>query len=198
MAGYGDDIGFQHWLDVAGLTLPAGAPPLAVLRQRGTWYIDAVYGSRLKGTPVGGVAQENAFPRKGLVAYGERLSENSIPTSIVSASYRAAYLLAADMLTMDVSDPTKIVKKEKAEGAGEREYFAPPVTPGRDPRAVDTVIEGLLYPFVEPYPDQQTPMAGVWSVGPKRITQDPVILELPAPAGPGDLEVDPTLQQNDW
>ena len=42
MAGYGDDTGFAAWLADAGLSLPVGAPLPAVLRQRGSDYLDAV------------------------------------------------------------------------------------------------------------------------------------------------------------
>lgn len=40
MAGYGDDGGFNIWLTENGHTLPADAPMEAVLRNRGTEYID--------------------------------------------------------------------------------------------------------------------------------------------------------------
>jgi hypothetical protein len=41
------DIEFAAYLADAGLSLPVGAPLPAVLRQRGSDYLDATYGARL-------------------------------------------------------------------------------------------------------------------------------------------------------
>jgi hypothetical protein len=54
MAGYGNDEGFATWLAENGHTLPDGAPLPAVLRQRGSVYIDGHYGMRFAGEKAGG------------------------------------------------------------------------------------------------------------------------------------------------
>ena len=65
MAGYGDDDGFQAFLTANGYTLPDGAPAAAVLRQRGSVYVDGTYSLRFSGSPTGGAAQEREWPRTG-------------------------------------------------------------------------------------------------------------------------------------
>lgn len=160
---YGTDDGLSAWLAAAGVSLPEGSS-LPVARARGTMYIDSVYGARFKGTPTAGVDQSDAFPRQGLVVYDRLLAADLIPSAILSASYRAAYLIESGALTLDVSDPTRIVKREKADGAAEREFFAPPFVNGeRVTRATDTVIDALLAPFLEPL-DAGTGQ-GIWAIG---------------------------------
>ena len=165
MTAFGTDEGFADWLASAGLTLPDDAPAPATVRQQGTTYLNAVYGPRFKGVPAGGVEQINAFPRRGAVVYDQPLADDIIPTSILAAAYRAGYQMVAGGLTLDVSNPSRLTKKEKAEGVGEREYFAPPVDPNRPNIDSDPVIDALLAPFL----DVITPdagMVGLWSVGP--------------------------------
>lgn len=160
---YGTDDGLSAWLAAAGVSLPEGSS-LPVARARGTMYIDSVYGARFKGTPTAGVEQVDAFPRQGLIVYDQLLASNLIPTAIVSASYRAAHLIDAGMLTLDVSDPTKVLKKEEAVGTASREFFAPAFVNGkRETRAVDTVIETMLAPFLES--DAEWTGQGIWAIG---------------------------------
>lgn len=143
--------------------MSSGTPP-AVARARGSMYIDSVYGARFKGTPTGGVEQDAAFPRQGLVVYDQLLAADNIPSPIISASYRAAYLIDSGGLTLDVSDPTKVLKKEEAAGLASREYFAPAFVDGkRETRAFDTVIDALLAPFLEPL-DTGSGL-GIWAIG---------------------------------
>lgn len=160
---YGTDDGLLAWLAAAGVALSSDTPP-AVARARGSMYIDSVYGARFKGTPTGGVEQVAAFPRQGLVVYDQLLAADNIPSPIVSASYRAAYLIDSGGLTLDVSDPTKVLKKEEAVGVASREYFAPAFVEGkRETRAFDTVIDALLAPFLEPLDTGSG--AGIWAIG---------------------------------
>jgi hypothetical protein len=74
MAGYGTDAGFTAWASENGYTLPAEAPSVEVLRNRGAGYIDGVYGARFSGIPTGGFEQERAWPRTGAYAYGQPIS----------------------------------------------------------------------------------------------------------------------------
>ena len=89
MAGYGDDTGFNAWLTDNGYTLPAGSPLPAVLRNRGSQYIDAVYGSRFLGSVVD-AEQERQWPREGAIVNGKLLPANIVPAAVISASYYAA------------------------------------------------------------------------------------------------------------
>ena len=91
MSGYGTDEGLTAWLAANGYTLPADAPTAAVLRERGSVYIDGAYGSRFSGTPAGGFAQERAWPRTDAYAYGSAIGPDVVPAAVVQASYHAAY-----------------------------------------------------------------------------------------------------------
>lgn len=79
MAGYGDDAGFTAWLTDYGYQLPTDPTPpsAAVLRNRGSNYIDAVYGSRFLGSVVD-AAQERQWPREGAIVNGKLLPSNVV------------------------------------------------------------------------------------------------------------------------
>jgi len=152
MAGYGTDQGFTDWLAANGYTLAVGAPSAAVLRERGSAYIDGAYGTRFSGAPTGSIAQERAWPRTDATAYGSAIGSDVIPDAIVKASYHAAYAEASapGSLSASGSEATR-VKREKVEGAVEVEYqaagaafSAASLTP------VLTTVEGLLAPFLVP------------------------------------------------
>lgn len=151
MAGYGDDAGFTTWTAANGYTLPPGAPSAAVLRQRGSTYVDGTYGARFSGTPTGGFAQERAWPRTGACAYGTPIGDSVIPAAVVDASYHAAFQEANEPGSLTVvGSAASRVKRERVEGAVEVEYqtaaagsdWADEITP------VMSVIEGLLAPFL--------------------------------------------------
>ena len=89
MAGYGEDNGFTAWLADNGLTLPDDALAVAVLRQRGSSYIDGLYGLKFSGQPTGGLAQERAWPRTGAEALGQSIPADLVPNAIIQASYAA-------------------------------------------------------------------------------------------------------------
>ena len=149
MAGYGDDTGFAAWLADAGLALPVGAPTPAVLRQRGSDYLDATDAARLDcSAPTGGIAQERAWPRTGHLIYGGAIDPAAIPAAWVQASYRAAYREATTPGWATSSrDPSRMTKREKADVV-EREFFAPGETAGASGANIDAQIEGLITPFL--------------------------------------------------
>lgn len=152
MAGYGSDEGFTAWLQDNGFTLPAGAPTEAVLRHRGSVYVDSTYGPRLNcSRPTGGYEQERAWPRAGHVTRAQRIPDSVIPIAWVNASYRAAWLEASTPGWASGSiNPNRIQKRQKAGGA-EREFFAPSETGGNAAGAlgnVDAAIHGLVTEYL--------------------------------------------------
>lgn len=156
MAGYGTDAGFNAWAAAAGYAVPSGDIPSA--RQRGSSYIDAVYGDRFTGTPTAGIDQVRAWPRTGATAYGSALAVDLIPVRVVDASYEAALieLRAPGSLTV-VTDPAKRVKRQKVDTI-EREFFEPGDTGSFAPTS--SIIEGLLAPLLIPEPIG----FGIWSI----------------------------------
>jgi hypothetical protein len=148
MAGYGTNEGFSAWATAAGHTVPAGSVQSA--RQRGSEYIDAVYGDRFTGAPTDGVDQERAWPRTGASAYGSALASDLIPARVIEASYEAALieLRAPGSLTI-VTDPAKRVKRQKVDTI-EREFFEPGDVGGASGAPVSSVIEGMLAPLLIP------------------------------------------------
>lgn len=145
MAGYGDDSGFTAYANAAGYTVPAGN--VANARQRGSDYIDAVYGPRFPGRPTGGAEQERAWPRTGASAFGSAIGENVIPVRVVSASYEAALLelqkpgVLSRTFTpgeQKVLTEVKGIKWQVVAGTGGKQGSA----------LVSTKIEGLLDPLL--------------------------------------------------
>lgn len=165
MAAYGTDDAFNSWLAGMGYTLPSGAPTPAILRARGTTYIDSMYGARFVGIPTGGFTQELAWPRSGAVVYGQSIPDNVIPVAIEQAAYRAAYAEAVSPGSLNGAiNSSKIVKRQKV-GEIEREFFGP----GEDddwrsllPFFSD--IEGALEPYLigEVSMDARV---GIWALG---------------------------------
>src|SRR5690348_10363784 len=89
---YGTDQGLNDWLAAQGYTVPDTAPSLAVLRARGSAYVDG-YEAFWTGTRTGGVIQEEAWPRTGArLNCVTAIPDDVIPPAVISASYRAAYL----------------------------------------------------------------------------------------------------------
>ncbi len=170
MAGYGTDQGFTDWLAANGYAMPAGAPTPAVLRERGSVYIDATYGARFKGQPAGGYAQERAWPRTGAMVMGSMVPNDAIPLAVEHASYRAAFQIATDPNSLTwIGSAAGIVKRERVEGAVEVEYFDParasdvPFDPLAPSTSTPTIseIDGMLAPYL----DLAVPTIGIWSVG---------------------------------
>lgn len=153
MAGYGDDADFTAKLAEWGLTLPAAAPSLAVLRQIGSDYVDAAYEPRLQcSRRAEGFDQDRAWPRSGHSQGGKAVPEGLIPQAWVTASYRAAYREAAEAgWATSGRDPSRLTKREKVEGI-EREFFGVGeggargnVAPGFN---MDARIDGMLTPWL--------------------------------------------------
>lgn len=161
MAGYGDDSAFAAWMTENGYSLPVGAPTAVVLRQRGSTYIDGMYGERFPGKPTGGIEQERAWPRTGATIYGTALADSVIPQRVVDASYMAAYLEATSPGSLAViTDPAKRVKRQKVDTI-EREFFDHgDLAPGTIAGPVASIVDGLLAPLLEPAPVG----IGIWVV----------------------------------
>lgn len=104
MAAYGDDAGFEAWLAANGYTLPDGAPAVAVLRSRGTAYLDGAYEALWTGVRADGAAQELGWPRIGArINCVTPVADSLIPPMVVNASYRAAYLDAVTPGSLNAS-----------------------------------------------------------------------------------------------
>lgn len=167
MAGYGDDSAFAAWLAENGYSLPPGAPAPAVLRQRGSAYLDglpALTGSAFSGAPTGGYDQERAFPRTGATAHGMPIPDNVIPSPIIHASYVAAFQEAKLPGSLaPVVTAGRQIKREKVEGAVEREYFQG--AEGAVANAVPILPEvtGLIAPFL--VVEVEGVGLGLWSIG---------------------------------
>lgn len=124
MAAYGSDIGFNTWLSGQGITLPATAPSVSVIRAIGSAYVDGAYEPRLFCSKrTGGYNQDLAWPRTGAQFGSENLPDDLIPQPWINAAYRAGYLnvIKKGWATGGV-DPSRMVKKQKA-GQVEREFF---------------------------------------------------------------------------
>jgi hypothetical protein len=150
MAGYGTDQGLTEWLTSYGYTLPADAPTPAVLRQRGSDYVDGLYApvaDQTSGYAWGGdmydAAQERQFPR---TTWGD-----IIPAAIVNASYMAAYIEANDPGSLSVTGSASgRVVRERVEGAVEVQYANPGNTSdfAMDSQVVNTTIFGMVKPYL--------------------------------------------------
>ncbi len=148
MAGYGDDSGFTAFLTANGYTLPVGAPTPAVLRQRGSAYIDGLHGLRFSGVPTGGFAQERAWPRTGAEAYGVAIDPAVVPVAVIQASYTAAYQEAVKPGSLSVVvSGGKQVKRVKA-GSVEVEYASADGGVVANSTPLLSAVEGLLAPFL--------------------------------------------------
>lgn len=151
MAGYGDDDKFEQWLTDNGYVLPDDAPSPAVLRQRGSAYVDGAYENRFVGVKTEGYEQERSWPRTGATLRGgNTVPDDVVPVAVEQASYEAALQEARepDSLSLIGSSADRI-KRARVEGAVEVEYqdagtaeFASTMLP------VMTAVEGLLTPFL--------------------------------------------------
>lgn len=170
MAGYGDDAGFESWMAENGHAFPEGAASSAVLRQRGSVYLDGLYGSpladrRFSGVPTDGVTQDRAWPRTGAKAFGSAIAEDLIPTAIINASYAAAFYEAENPGGLSViATDSGAVKREKV-GPIETEYFG-----GSDGALAAATpmmlsVDGLVAPYLVP---NSTSGPYIWAIGTPR------------------------------
>lgn len=163
MAGYGTDAAFTAWLAEGGLTLPVDALVPAILRQRGSAYIDGLYGSQFSGAPSGGFQQERAWPRTGALAYKITIPDDVVPLQVEHASYFSAFQEATRPGSLAITtSAAKSIKRKKIDVI-ETEYFE-----GSGNAVVDctlrlSTVEGLLAPFLIPETLGQT--LGLWAVG---------------------------------
>lgn len=150
---YGTDEGLTAYLAANGLTLPVGSPSAAVLRQRGSAYLDAAYEPELQcSARTDPLIQADAWPRTGHVTQsGVSVPGDIVPLPWVTASYRAAWLEASSPgWASGTIDPNRRTKREKADVL-EREIFAPSETGGSAKGIlgnVDNVIHGMVAPFL--------------------------------------------------
>lgn len=162
MAGYGDDDGFAAWLTTNGHTLPDGALSASVLRQRGSAYVDGLYGPRARGVPTGGYAQELAWPRTGATAYGSAIPDDAIPNAWVEASYAAAYQEATQPGSLSVVvTPAQQIKRRKV-GSIEREFFEAKGGALEAATPLLSAIEGLVAAYIAP---AEGAALGLWALG---------------------------------
>jgi hypothetical protein len=162
MAGYSDDSTFNTWLTDNGYVLPVGAPAPAVLRQRGSQYIDAVYGARFLGSVVD-ASQERQWPREGAIVNGKLLPSDVVPVAVINASFQAAFQEAVSPGSLSATGTSgSAVKREKI-GPIETEYAtassdgsASSITP------LISIVDGMLAPFLR---DLTMPYIGIFSVG---------------------------------
>lgn len=148
MAGYGTDDGFGAWQLANGYTAGASGLTPAVLRQRGSNYVDGVYGAKFPGVPTGGLDQERAWPRTGACVFGADIGSGAIPAVVVNASYHAAVQedLSPGSLALLVSAVGQVtseqvgpIKVTYAEPKGDVVAASTPLL---------TAVEGLLAPLI--------------------------------------------------
>jgi hypothetical protein len=171
MAGYGTDEQFTQWMSDNGYALPEGAPSVAVLRQRGSVYIDGLYsgvagshtGVRFMGTPTEGYLQERAWPRTGVIVGGQAVPSDVIPLAVIQASFEAAIVEANEPGSLSVTtSASQRVTRERVEGAVDIQYADPGSDVALDATPVLTAVCGLLKPFL--ISDVKVSL-GLWSVG---------------------------------
>lgn len=151
---YGSDDGFQAWLDSNGYVLPNGSPSIVVLRQRGSTYLTALYGSRFVGQPLNGVSQVDAWPRT--------VYDGAIPAAVIEASYQAAWYEANNIGGLVAGGSSaKQVKRQKVEGL-EREFFGP--SEGQDYAASLTPLISTVDGLLAPYLVSASACLGMWSI----------------------------------
>ncbi len=148
---YGSDAGLTAWLAALGYSLPSGSPSEAVLRARGSAYIDGAYEALWTGNRTNGVAQEDGWPRTG--AYlncTTAIADDAIPAAVVNAAYRAGYLEAVTPGVLSASFQSgQRVKRQKVDVI-EREFFddgGATVGSGQG-GFVDAEIDGMMRQFI--------------------------------------------------
>lgn len=148
MAGYGTEEQFTQWLLDNGHALPDDAPSPAVLRQRGSQYIDAVYGDRFIGR-VASFDQERAWPRIGASLRGTAIPADTVPGAVMRASFEAAYQEALNPGSLVVAgSASEAIVREKV---GELEtQYASPTSDGTAAFLTPLIstVDGMLAPYL--------------------------------------------------
>lgn len=150
MAGYGTDAGFSDWLASNGYQLPVTAPAPAVLRHRGSVYIDGLYGPKFAGVAADGFSQERAWPRVSAEAFGQAIPSNVIPVAIEQASYAAAWYEANNEGGLNPAASQSGAVKRKKLDMLEVEYFQGSGNAVTDATVRIAEVEGLLAAFLIP------------------------------------------------
>jgi hypothetical protein len=150
MAGYGTDAEFQTWLTAKGRVLPADAPAVAALRERGSVYIDGLYYRRFPGYPTGGAAQERQWPRSGAAdRWGNDIASDDVPPRVVEASFEAAWIEATSPGALSATytpGQNKVLTE-----VGNIKWTVVGDASGDDAMwLVSTVIDGILGPLLMP------------------------------------------------
>ncbi|MDY8108262.1 DnaT-like ssDNA-binding protein [Fulvimarina sp. 2208YS6-2-32] len=149
MAGYGTDDGLTAYATANGLIMPAGGN-ITAARQRGSLFVDGVYGDRFSGRPTDGAAQDREWPRTGASdTYGNVITPDLVPARVEYAVYEAAI---AEINNPGILSPVVIaaerVKREKV-GPLETEFFEG-ADAAKDAIPSITAIDGLLRPLLVP------------------------------------------------
>lgn len=163
MAGYGDDTTFATWLTDNGYTLPGTAPSPAVLRNRGSQYIDSVYGSRFVGR-IAAYDQERQWPREGAIVSGQLIPSDVVPAAVIHASFYAAYQEATKPGSLSVvgSGATRVKRKKVGQLEVEYQSTSSESETGADLTPIISVVDGMLAPFLR---DDSFVCIGLLSVG---------------------------------
>nr|DAH62781.1 MAG TPA: Putative Head Tail Connector Protein [Caudoviricetes sp.] len=147
MAGYGTDEQFTQWLLDNGYIMPDGAPSPAVLRQRGSQYIDAVYGDQFIGR-IATFDQERAWPRIGASLRGTAIPTDVVPQAVIYASFIAAYEDAINPGSLNVvGSVSGAVTREKV-GELEVQYAGPQPDGAVSLTPLISTVDGMLAPYL--------------------------------------------------
>jgi hypothetical protein len=162
MAGYGDDSAFSTWLTDNGYTLPVGAPVPAVLRNRGSQYIDAVYGDRFIGL-IAAFDQERQWPRTGASLRGVAIPSDVVPQAVINASFYAAYQEATNPGSLSATGSASTAVTREKIGQIEVQYAsATSESTGAALTPLISIVDGMLAPFLR---DLDALCLGIWSIG---------------------------------
>lgn len=147
---YGDDQGFSDYLASMGYALPVGAPSPAILRARGSAYIDAAYEGVWTGQRTGGVMQADGWPRSGArIGCITSIADDVVPLAVVNAAYRAAWLEASSPGTLSPSPVVGARVKRQKVDVIEREFFDNGKAEfGAAGGFVDPEIDGAMRAFI--------------------------------------------------
>lgn len=163
MSGYGSDAEFDAWMAENGYATSSGDLTVAQLRQRGSDYIDGLYGLRFRGEPAGGIDQERAWPRAGAKAGKTPIPADAIPRNVILASYHAALHEGANPGSLAVAAANSGALKRKKIDTIEKEYFEGSGSAVTDNTIRLSAVEGLLAPFL--IPETAPAGVGLWAVG---------------------------------
>lgn len=141
MAVHGTPEGFDEWLAARGYVLPAGAPGTAILLQRGTDYIDGLYGPRL----IGDQTVDPLLSALANSAYAAALYEAQTPGKLVISATAGGALKRKKI---------DVIEKEYFEGSGDAVA---------DATVRLSSVEGYLAPFLRPI--DALAGLGLWAVG---------------------------------